>query len=121
MTKRGSDDDDGSTDVPMFGSGFPVHTSPLVGTAARARTLALVLKRVASVSPGLTFAPWIVPLVVVALNQGMAPSRAAAVVIAGLRSNRGGAAVCASKLDSWVATAVFEKVLRRMNPSLVEM
>jgi hypothetical protein len=114
------DDGDSSTEVPMFGSRFPVHTSPLVGTAGRSRTLALVLKKVAHLSPGLTFAPWIVPLVAIAIHERVPPSRAAAIVIAILRGDRSGAAVCASKLDSWVATAVFEKVARRANRALVE-
>ena len=104
----------------MFGSRFPVHTSPLVGTAGRARALSIVLRRVANLSPGLTFAPWIVPLVAVAIHESMPMKRAAAMVLAILQGDRGGAAVCASKLDSWVTTSVFERLVRRSDAGLVE-
>lgn len=102
----------------MFGSHFPVHTSPLVATPSRAQDFVQVLRSVGSASPGLTFAPWIAPTVAVCLGSGLTTTQTLAVTLAMLRSQPS-PALPTAKYDSWVATSVFELLLAQYDKNHV--
>jgi hypothetical protein len=94
----------------MFGSNFPVHTSPLVATPEKSRAFADILRLVDDSSPGLSYAPWIAPVVAVCLDAAISKNHTLAIILAMLRGPQN-ASLPVSKTDSWVITSVFELLL----------